>query len=157
MNNTLLEILLIFILLLANGVFTMSEISMVSSRKVRLQQKADDGDKGAQAALDLVEEPNRFFSTVQVGITLIGTLTGALGGATLANRLGDVLAQVEILKPYSHGLALAVVVILTAYFSLVIGELIPKRLGLNDPEGVAISLARPMRFYPALPRRSSSS
>ena len=146
MNNSFLEIFVIFLLLLINGVFSMSEIALVSTRKVRLQQKAEDGNEAAEAALSLAEEPNRFLSTVQIGITLIGTLTGALGGATLASRLTVTLAKVEVLRPYASGLALALVVIITTYFTLVIGELIPKRLGLNNPEGVTLAVARPMRF-----------
>lgn len=146
MDNSFLYILVIFLLLVLNGVFSMSEIAIVSSRKIRLQQKADDGDKSALAALSLTEEPNRFLSTVQIGITLIGTLTGALGGATLANRLAAVLDNVDVLVPYAAGLALALVVLATTYFSLVIGELIPKRLGLNDPDGITLAVARPMRF-----------
>ena len=146
MNNSFLEILVIFLLLVINGVFSMSEIALVSTRKGRLQQKAEEGDSAAVAALSLAEEPNRFLSTVQIGITLIGTLTGALGGATLAGRLTVALAKVELLKPYASGLALALVVIITTYFTLVIGELIPKRLGLNNPEGVTLAVAKPMRF-----------
>ncbi len=146
MHNYFEEILLIFVLLLANGVFAMSEIALISFRKVRLQQRAEDGDKAAQAALEMAEEPNRFLSTTQIGITLISILAGALGGATLSDPLAAVIARAPFLQPYSHGLALAIVVILTTYFSLVIGELIPKRLGMNNPEGVATSIARPMRF-----------
>ncbi len=146
MNNSGPEILLIFLLLVANGIFAMSEIALVSSRKVRLQQRAEDGNLSARAALDLAESPNRFLSTVQIGITLVGILAGALGGATIAEDLAQLLAQVEVLEPYSHGLALAIVVILTTYFTLVIGELIPKRLGLNNPEKIAVAVALPMRF-----------
>ena len=146
MNNPFLEIGLIFLLLLANGLFAFSEIAMVSARKVRLQQKAEDGDAAARAALELAESPNRFLSTVQIGITLIGILAGALSGATLANRLAAWIAQVDFLAPYSGGLALALVVILLTYFSLIIGELIPKRLAMNNPEAAASAVARPMRF-----------
>jgi putative hemolysin len=145
MPKPVLEILLIFILLLANGVFAMAEISMVSARKVRLQQKADDGDKAAKAALEMADEPNRFLSTIQIGITLISVFTGAVGGATLADPLAEIIARTPVLQLYSHALALVTVVLATTYFSLVIGELIPKRLGLNNPEQVAISLALPMR------------
>ena len=150
MDNLFLEIFLIFILLLANGVFAMSEIAMVSARKVRLQQKAEEGNKAARTALELAENPNRFLSTVQIGITLIGILAGALGGATLARRLALVLAEIELLAPYSQALALVVVVILTTYFSLIIGELVPKRLGLNNPEAIATAVALPMRFLSAI-------
>jgi putative hemolysin len=146
MDNPFLEILIILLLIIINGVFSMSEIAIVSSRKVRLQQKADDGDKDAQAALALTEEPNRFLSTVQIGITLIGTLTGALGGATLANRLALILATIEPLEPYAVGISFALIVIATTYFQLVLGELIPKRLGMNNPDGITLTVSRPMHF-----------
>jgi putative hemolysin len=146
MDGPFLEILLIFVLLLINGAFAMSEMAMVAARKVRLQQKAEDGDKAAQSALKLAETPNRFLSTVQIGITLIGILAGAIGGATIADQLSTSIARVEVLAPYSSGIALAIVVILTTYFSLVIGELIPKRLALNNPEAVAAAIAGPLSF-----------
>jgi putative hemolysin len=145
MSSPIPEILLIFLLLLINGVFAMSEIAIVSSRKVRLQQKAEEGDAAAKAALELSNSPNRFLSTVQIGITLVGILAGALGGATLAARLAAWLGKIRGLEQYSAGLAFALVVLLTTYFSLVIGELIPKRLGLLNPERVAIAVAKPMR------------
>lgn len=150
MPGTAIGILLIFLLLLLNGVFAMSEIAIVSSRKVRLQQKADEGDTRAKAALDLANTPNRFLSTLQIGITLVGILAGALGGATLAEKLAVWLEQFSAIKQYSGGIALAIVVIVTTYFSLVIGELIPKRLGLLDPERVAMAAAKPMRFLSRL-------
>jgi len=147
MNNTFLEILLIFVLLLLNGVFAMSEIALVSARKTRLQQRADDGNKGAKIALELAGTTNRLLSTVQIGITLIGVLAGALGGATLAEKLTISLAKVAwIGEEAAGGIALAIVVLLTTYFSLVIGELIPKRLGLNNPEQIAAAVAPLMRF-----------
>jgi len=141
----LIEILIIFLLLIANGVFAMTEIALVSARKVRLQQRADEGDLAAKEALELAENPNRLLSTIQIGITLIGVLTGALGGATLAERLAIQFVKITWLAPYAGGVALAVVVILTTYFTLVIGELIPKRLAMNNPEKIALSIARPMR------------
>lgn len=148
--QTLFEILIIFLLLILNGVFSMTELAMISARKVRLQQRAEDGDRAAKQALDLAENPNRLLSTIQVGITLISVLTGALGGATLAERLSLVLSQVGWLAPYASGVSVAIVVILTTYFSLVIGELIPKRLAMNNPEKVAVSVAGPMRFLSGL-------
>ena len=143
----LLEILIIFLLILLNGFFSMSEIALVSARKVRLEQRAEEGDKGARDALKLTESTNRFLSAVQVGITLIGVLTGALGGATLADRLSASLTGIPWLAAYAHAVSLALVVLLTTYFSLVIGELIPKRLGMNDPERTAASVAPFMRFF----------
>ncbi|HWQ45216.1 MAG TPA: hemolysin family protein [Longilinea sp.] len=144
--STTTEILVILLLILANGYFAMAEIALVSARKVRLQQRADDGDASAKAALELAENPNRLLSSVQVGISLVSVLTGALGGATLSDDLALLLSRVSWLMPYARSLALAIVVIVITYFSLVIGELIPKRLALNNPEKVASSVARFMRF-----------
>ncbi len=146
MNNSLVEITIIFLLLIINGVFAMSELGILSARKIRLQQKSEEGDKSARVALELAESPNRFLSTVQIGITLVGILAGAFGGATLAERLGVLLARIDWLKPYATGVAFAIVVLLTTYFTLVIGELIPKRLALNNPEKTALAMAKPMRF-----------
>lgn len=145
MNNVLFEIIVLFLLLILNGFFAMSEMALVSARKTRLQQKSEEGDKGAEAALSLAETPNRFLSTVQIGITLVGILTGAFGGATLAGRLAVVLARVPWLSSIATALAVAIVVLLTTYFTLVIGELIPKRLALNNPEGIAAAIGRFMR------------
>ncbi len=146
MDSSFKQILLIFLLLIVNGVFAMSEIALVSSRKVRLQQMAKEGNKSAQAALDISEKPNHFLSTVQIGITLIGILAGALGGATLSDDLGTLLNKIPWLAPYSEGLAFAIIVLITTYFSLVIGELIPKRLGLNNPEKIAAFVSFPMKL-----------
>ncbi|HHX45665.1 MAG TPA: HlyC/CorC family transporter [Chloroflexi bacterium] len=140
------EVLLLFLLIVANGVFAMSEIAIISARRMRLEQRAAEGDRGAQVALSLSETPNRFLSTVQIGITLIGILAGALGGATLAMPLADLLRRVEFLAPYANGLAVTIVVIAITYLSLIIGELVPKRLALNNPEGIARVVSRPMRF-----------
>ncbi len=142
----LVEIGVIFLLILLNGFFAMSEIALVSARKVRLEQRAAEGDKGAQNAIELTKSTNKFLSAVQVGITLIGVLTGALGGATLAARISVGLSQIPWLAPYAYGVSLALVVLLTTYFSLVVGELIPKRLGMNNPEKIASSVAGVMRF-----------
>jgi putative hemolysin len=146
MNTVVLEIMFVLILILINGFFAMSEIALVSARKVRLEQKADEGDKGAKIALDLSSSTTNLLSAVQVGITLVGILTGALGGATVAERLAEVLKKVSWLEPYASGVSIAIVVLLTTYFSLVIGELIPKRLALNNPEKIAAKVAGVMRF-----------
>ncbi len=146
MSPDVIEFLLIFLLILANGLFSMSEIAMVSARKARLQQRADEGDPRAKTALEMANAPNRFLSTTQIGISLIAILTGALGGATLSSHLAVVIQRVAILAPYASVLALAVVVLVVTYFSLVIGELIPKRLGLNNPERIATMIAKPMHF-----------
>lgn len=146
MSNTFIEILVIFILILLNGFFSMSEIAIVSARKVRLEQRAEEGDKGARQALELAGSTGKFLSAVQIGITLVAMLTGAFGGATLAERLADVLAGVPWLASVASTLALVIVVLLTTYFSLVIGELIPKRIALNNPEKIASSVSGVMRF-----------
>jgi putative hemolysin len=140
-----LEIIFILILMLANGLFAMSEIAVVSARKVRLEQWANDGDLRAGVALELANSPTRFLSTVQIGITLISTLAGALGGATVSEELARHLAKVSALAPYSHAISLAIVVLAITFFSLVVGELVPKRLALNNPERIATVLGPPMR------------
>ncbi|MGQ9490909.1 MAG: hemolysin family protein [Anaerolineae bacterium] len=145
MPSAVIEIVIILLLLLANGFFAMSEIAVVSARRARLQQRLAEGDARAADALALAEHPDDFLSTVQVGITLIGILAGAFGGATVARYLAAMLATIPALAPYSSALGLAFVVALITYFSLVIGELAPKRLALNAPEQIAMSVARPMR------------
>jgi putative hemolysin len=145
MDNIFLSIFIIFVLIIINGIFAMSEISLISARKVRLQQMSKDGIRSAQAALDISENPNKFLSTVQIGITLIGILSGALGGASISSDLSIVFEKISWLQPYSEILAVAIVVLLTTYFSLVIGELIPKRLGMNSPEKIASAVAMPMK------------
>lgn len=144
MSQAFLEIGFIFVLLLANGVFAMAEIAMVSARKARLRRLAEDGNDRAKVALDLAESPNRFLSTVQVGITLVGIFAGAFGGATLASKLAVPIGQVGFLEPYAHEIAFGTVVVVITYFSLVMGELVPKRVGLSHPERIALALARPM-------------
>ena len=138
------EIIIVLVLLLLNGVFAMSELAVVSARKVRLQRRAEAGDAGARAALRLSENPADFLSAVQVGITLIGVLSGAFGGATIAEQLADRFAQVPGLARYADALALAIVVAGVAYLSLIIGELVPKRIALTRPEVIAARLARPV-------------
>jgi putative hemolysin len=140
------EVLIILLLLLANGVFAMAEISVVSSRKARLQERAEDGDSRAAAALRLAEHPDEFLSTVQVGITLIGILAGAFGGATLSATVAESLNRVPALAPYAAPLSVALVVAAITFLSVVIGELVPKRLALTAPERVAMLVAAPMKF-----------
>jgi putative hemolysin len=145
MTSIATEIVLIACLLLLNGVLAMSEIAIVSARKARLRQQAESGDQGAAAALALANEPTRFLSTVQVGITLVGILAGAFGGATIAEQIGAALETYPPLAPYGEAIGLGVVVLAITYFSLVVGELVPKRIGLNSPERIASRVARPMR------------
>jgi putative hemolysin len=144
-SGFLIEGLLILVLILANGIFSGAAIAVVSSRKVRLEQLADRGDRRARAALRLAAAPNDFLSTVQIGITLIGILSGAVGGATIARRLEPLLAAVPAIGRSAEGLSVALVVGVITYLSLVIGELLPKRVALNDPEAIACAVAAPMR------------
>jgi putative hemolysin len=155
------EILFILLLLIANGLFAMSEIALVSSRKARLQRRAETDD-GARVALELANAPDRFLSTVQIGITLIGILAGAYGGATLSEHLAARLNRIPALAPYSEVVSFVVVVVAITYLSLVVGELVPKRLALSYPERIASRIAKPMRFIsrltsPAVRALSASS
>jgi putative hemolysin len=145
MSAILAEILIIVVLVLANGVFSMSELAIVSAKRTRLKPRAEAGDRGAAAALELAADPNRLLPTVQVGITLVGTFAGVFGGATIAKELGARLGAVPALAAYSQPLALAVVVAGITFVTLVLGELVPKRLALADPERVARLVARPLR------------
>jgi putative hemolysin len=146
----MIEILIILLLILANGMFAMSEMAIVSARKVRLQQMADQGDAKARAALELADAPNRFLSTVQIGITLIGIIAGAFGGSTLGATVAKALNRIPLLAPYSQALSFGIVVLIITYLSLIIGELVPKRLALNSPERIAMAVAIPMRMVAAI-------
>ena len=138
------DLLLLLVLILINGVFAMSEIALVSARKARLQQMAADGRAGAGRALALSEDPTRLLSTVQVGITSIGILSGALGESAIALRVQSWLATVPGLAPHAQPLSLLVMVVSLTYVSLILGELVPKRLGLTSPERIASLVAAPM-------------
>jgi putative hemolysin len=146
----ILEILVILLLIIVNGVFAMSEIAIVSARKVRLQQWANEGNTKARVALELANAPNHLLSTVQVGITLIGILAGAFGGATLAEKLAALLRRVSVPAPYSQAISLGIVVLSITYLSLIIGELVPKRVALNNPERIATTMAAPMQALSAI-------
>src|SRR5258708_5751200 len=139
-----MEIIIIILLIIVNGVFAMSETAFVSGRRVRLQQRANEGDAKARAALELVNSPNRLLSTVQLGITLIGILAGAFGGATVAEVVAVYIRAIPWLAPYSNAIALTAVVVCITYLSLVIGELVPKRIALNNPERIAVAMVTPM-------------
>ena len=140
-----LEIILALLLILLNGLFSLSELALVSVRRARLMVLERKGVPGADIALTLAEDPQRFLPTVQVGMTLIGILTGTIGGARLAERLDPVLARIKLLQPVSGELALLIVVLITTYLTLVLGELVPKQLALRQPEIVAARIARPLR------------
>jgi putative hemolysin len=150
MNDPFLEIVVIALLLLTNGVFSMSEMAIVSARKTRLQQLADTGNRHAKLTLKLIDDPNRLLATVQIGITTIGVLSGAFGGATLARMIAAWLGTFPAIKPYSEAIGVAVVVITITYLSLIVGELVPKRLALNNAERIAVIVAAPMNFLSAL-------
>jgi putative hemolysin len=141
MSEIFFEITIILMLILINGVFAMTEIAVVSSRKSRLKRMADQGDSRAQAAFDLADSPNRFLATVQVGITMVGVLAGAFGGATIARKVAHELTVVPLLAPYANVIGIGAVVIAITYLSLVLGELVPKRLALNNPEGISRLMA----------------
>jgi putative hemolysin len=148
--NIGLEILIVLFLILLNGFFAMSETAILASRKARLQQRANEGDSKARQALTLAENPNRFLPTVQIGITLIGVLTGAVGGAVFADALAAEMDLIPALQPYAHSISLAIVVILITFLSMLIGELVPKRLALHDTEKVASNIAGFMSFVSTL-------
>jgi putative hemolysin len=152
MNSLTTEILILVLLILMNGLFSLSEMAVVSARKVRLQQRAKEGDKAAKTALNLAAQPTRFLSTVQIGITLIGILSGAFGGATIAETLAAYFAQYPALEPYSEAIGVGIVVTVITYFSLVLGELVPKRLALNNAERIAALVAPIMQFISTIAR-----
>lgn len=141
-----MEIAIIFFLILLNGVFSMSEIALISARKNRLENSAKKGNASAQAALDLANSPNKFLSTVQIGITLIGILTGIYSGDKVTDDVKAFILEFEALAPYADQIAVGVVVVILTFFSLVLGELLPKRIGLNYPEAIAKALALPMKY-----------
>jgi putative hemolysin len=144
------EFLLLLALLVLNGVLAMSELAVVSARKVRLQHRAEAGDRGAAVALALADDPSRFLSTIQIGITAVGILAGALGGATLTKELERFLGSIPALASYREPLSFGLVVVGITYLSLIIGELVPKQVALSNPERTAAIIARPMQLLSRL-------
>lgn len=142
----LADITLLLALIVMNGLFAMSEMAVVGSRRARLVQMAEGGRTGAERALTLSSEPTRFLSTVQVGITSIGILSGALGEATVASRLQRFFESIPALAPWANSLSIALMVVGLTYVSLIVGELVPKRLALTRPETIASFIARPMQW-----------
>ena len=140
------ELLILFFLILINGFFSMAEIALVSARKARLEGQANKGDSRAKYALALAQKPDSFLSTVQIGITTIGILTGIFSGDKIVDDVAVFLEGFPILAAYSKGIATAAVVVIITFFSLVFGELVPKRLGLSNPEKIAKTVAAPMRL-----------
>lgn len=141
-----MEIFIILGLIVLNGLFSMSEIALVSARKTRLESDAKRGSKSAQTALKLAKEPDRFLSTIQIGITLIGILTGLYSGEALAHNFAKTIAGIDMLQPYSLSIAKIVIVIVVTYLTLIIGELVPKRLGMGNAERISMLIARPMNL-----------
>jgi putative hemolysin len=148
--NITTEIIVILSIILVNAIFVLSEMSVASSRKARLQQRISDGDRRANTVLQLIENPNLFLATVQIGITLVGVFVGAVGGTRLVAPLSGLLAAVPALTPYAGSLALAIVVVSIAFVAIVLGELVPKRIALHNPERIAAILAGPMLFISML-------
>jgi putative hemolysin len=146
MPASAINLIIVFLLILANGIFVMAELAIVSARKVRLQQSANQGSRQARAALKLANNPNNFMAAGQVGITLIAIISGAFGEKTLSEILEPLLHRVPGLVSYSQPLAFVISVMTITYLTLIIGELVPKRLALNSPEAIAGFLAQPMSF-----------
>jgi putative hemolysin len=142
--GTILEIGVIILLVLVNGAFAMSELAIVSSRRSRLMALQRQGSLGAEAALALADDPQRFLPTVQVGITLVGIFAGAFGGARLSGTLGEALNAIPFVAPYGEEIAFPLVVIAITYLSLILGELVPKQVALRNPERVAVIVSRPL-------------
>lgn len=145
MSTILMEILVILLLTMLNGVLSMSEIAVVSARKTRLEQWAEAGNRRARFALDVANAPQDFLSTVQVGITLVGVMAGAFGGATIAQKIAGGIAAYPAVAPHAETIALGLVVLGITYLSLILGELVPKRIALNNPEAVATVVAGTVR------------
>src|SRR5215510_4585603 len=146
------DIAFLCILFLLNGFFAMAEMAVVSSRRIRLQQMAEEGRRGAAQALALVDSPGSFLTAVQVGITLIGILSGAFGGATLGVRLGPVLEQIPLVAPYGSQIAVVLVVVAITAVSVIVGSLVPKRMALAAPEAIAVRVARPLQIIARVSR-----
>lgn len=146
MSAIFVDIFIILLLVLFNGVLSMSELAILAARRIRLEERANAGERGALVALTLLDNQSEFLSTVQVGITLVGILAGALGGATLSSRLEGLLGQIPYIQDYSNTLSVGLVVLIITYLSLVIGELVPKRLALNQAESIAMTMAPLMQL-----------
>lgn len=141
-----MDIVIIFLLIILNGVFSMSEIALVSSRRTKLEIAAKNGDKRANAALQLSNSPNRFLSTVQIGITLIAILTGIFSGEQFNGYVQPLIEQIPSLQPYAKTISVSIITIIVTYLSLVFGELVPKRIGMAMPEKIAQLVAKPMNM-----------
>ncbi|AUJ25028.1 hemolysin family protein [Virgibacillus dokdonensis] len=147
MDNLAVSIIILLVLIIANGIFAMTEIGVVTSRKIRLEQKVKEGNSKAKTALYLAENSSELLSTIQIGITLIGIISGAFGGAAIADDVSVYLSEIPFLAPWSTEISMVLVVTLTTFLTLVIGELTPKQIGLTNPEKVALAVAKPMYFF----------
>ncbi|MDD4730039.1 MAG: hemolysin family protein [Dysgonamonadaceae bacterium] len=143
----MINILFIIILILVNGFFALSEIALVSSKKSRLETERKKGHKGARTALKLQSDSDRFLSAIQVGITLIGIINGVYGGVTIAAKVAPFLKEYTLLAPYAENISLVLVVFIITYVSIVIGELVPKTIALNNPEKIAVKVAIPIHYF----------
>ncbi len=143
----LIEILFILGLIALNGLFAMSEIAMVSARRSKLEHSAANGDRKSAQVLSMLSNPGKFLSTVQIGMTFVNIFTGVYSGASIASKVAVWLDQFPSLQPYSHSLAITLVVILITFFTLVIGEIVPKQIGMIRAEGVARNAAFPMKYF----------
>ena len=145
MSESTAQILLLLTLIIINGLFSMTEMAVVAARRARLQACLENGDRRAQTVLDLLDSPNDFFSTIQIAISLIGVITGAIGAQTFSHYLADILAKVSLLKGIAQPLSVLLISLIITYFSLVIGELIPKRIATNNPEKIAMAMCGPVK------------
>lgn len=145
MSQPLSSFLLLVVLIIINGIFSMTEMAIVSVRKARLQHEMEKGNRKARTALELYENPNDFFSTIQIFITLVGVITGAVGASAFSGPVANLLAKVPLFSSIANTLALLLVSIVITYFSLVIGELIPKRLAISFPEKISLNMSGIMR------------
>jgi putative hemolysin len=141
-----MELIIILTLVVLNGIFAMSEMSLISSRKFKLEAAKKKGSEGAKTALELSENPTKFLSTVQIGITLIGILLGVYSGENLTNDVKSFLDQWNIIRPYSSNIATGAIVLFITYLSIVLGELLPKRIGMTFPEPIITMLSKPMKI-----------
>lgn len=144
------QLCIIVLLIFANGIFSLLEMAVVSCRKARLETMAEDGGKAASIVLKLQENPNKMFSTVQFGITVVALLTGVYGGTELASPLAARISHFSIAAPYAHTIALTVIVAVITYLSIIFGEIVPKRIAIDNPESVSCILARPMLYFSLL-------
>lgn len=148
----LFEIAIVLVLIALNGIFSMSEFALVSAKKIRLKQREEEGDKRAAVALKLANDPTQFLSTIQIGITLVGIFAGAFSEATISKEFAAYLGKFPALSPYSNAISITLVVLLITYLTLIFGELVPKRLALNNAESIASSIARPMFYLSTIAR-----